>query len=144
MGSLYRSQHELVHIFKSGAASHINNVMLGKFGRNRTNVWQYDGANSFSRREELALHSTTKPVEMVADAIKDCSNRGDLILDPTAGAGSTLMAAHRTNRVARLIELDPQYCDVIIRRWQRATGQQAVLAPSSRSFDDIAAEVADV
>lgn len=144
MGSLYRGQHELVHIFKSGAASHINNVMLGKFGRNRTNVWQYDGANSFSRRGELALHSTTKPIEMVADAMKDCSNRGDLILDPTAGAGSTLMAAQRTGRIARLIELDPQYCDVIIRRWQRATGQQAVLATSSRSFDDIAAEVADV
>ena len=143
MGSLYRSQHELVHIFRSGAEPHINNVMLGKFGRNRTNVWQYDGANSFSRREELALHSTTKPVEMVADAIKDCSNRGDLILDPTAGAGSTLMAAHRTSRIARLIELDPEYCDVIIRRWQAATGQQAVLAPSNRSFDDIAAEVAD-
>jgi DNA modification methylase len=140
MGSLYRSQHELVHIFKSGTAAHINNIMLGKFGRNRTNVWNYEGANSFSaaRSGDLALHSTTKPVDMIADAIKDCSNRGDIILDPTAGSGSVLIAAVRTGRIARLIEIDPLYCDVIVRRWQDATGQKAVLADMDQSFDALA------
>ena len=139
MGSLLRSQHELVHIFKSGTAPHINNVMLGKYGRNRTNVWQYDGANSFSasRKGDLALHSTTKPVDMVADAIKDCSSRGGIILDPTAGAGSTLIAAEQTNRVARLIEIDPHYCDVIVRRWQNLTGKKAILASTEQSFDEL-------
>ncbi len=139
MGSLYRSQHELVHIFKSGAAPHINNVMLGKHGRNRTNVWQYDGANSFSqeRKGDLALHSTTKPVDMIADGIKDCSSRGGIILDPTAGAGSTLIAAEQTGRVARLIELDPLYCDVIVRRWQQRTGHKATLAATGQTFDEL-------
>ncbi len=140
MGSLYRSQHELVHVFKSGIAPHINNVQLGKFGRNRTNVWNYDGANSFraDRKGDLALHSTTKPVDMVADAIKDCSNRGTIILDPTAGAGATLLAAERTGRIARLIEIDPFYCDVIIRRWQDCTGKKAVRADTGQTFDELA------
>ena len=142
MGSLFRSQHELVHIFKSGTAPHINNVMLGKYGRNRTNVWQYDGANSFSesRKGDLALHSTTKPVAMVADAIKDCSSRGGVILDPTAGAGSTLIAAEQTGRVARLTEIDPHYCDVIVRRWQNLTGKKAVLASTGQSFDALSTQ----
>ena len=138
MGSLYRSQHELIHIFKSGKGKHINNVMLGKYGRNRTNVWQYDGANSFStaRRGDLELHSTTKSVDLVADAIMDCSNRDDVVLDPTAGSGTTLIAAERTGRVARLIELDPFYCDVIVRRWQKISGQKAVFAATGRTFDE--------
>ena len=139
MGSLYRSRHELIHIFKSGTASHTNNVMLGKYGRNRTNVWEYDGANSFSasRKGDLALHATTKPVDMVADAIKDCSSRGGIILDPTAGAGSTLIAAEQTGRVARLIEIDPSYCDTIVLRWQLLTGKKAVLAATGQTFDEL-------
>ena len=139
MGSMYRSQHELVHIFKSGTAPHINNVMLGKFGRNRTNVWNYEGANSFSaaRKGDLALHATTKPVDMVTDAIKDVSHRGSIILDPTAGAGSTLIAAQQTGRVARLIEIDPRYCETIVRRWQDLTGKKAVLASTGQTFDEL-------
>lgn len=139
MGSFYRSQHELVHIFRSGAGKHINNIMLGKFGRNRTNVWEYDGANSFkaNRKGDLALHSTTKPVDMVAEAIKDCSNRNGLVLDPCGGGGTTLIAAERTGRIARLIELDPRYCDVIVRRWQQCTGRRAVLATTGQAFNDL-------
>ena len=148
MGSLYRSQHELVHAFKSGTAPHINNVMLGKFGRNRTNVWNYEGANSFraERKEDLTLHSTPKPVDMVADAIKDCSNRNDIVLDPTAGSGTVVIAAERTGRVARMIEIDAAYCDVIVRRWQNCTGQKAVLASTGQTFDELAAaqEVSNV
>lgn len=142
MGSLYRSQHELIHVFKSGTAAHINNVKLGKFGRNRTNVWQYEGANTFraGRRGDLTLHSTTKPVDMISDAIKDCSPRGGIILDPTAGAGSTLIAAERTGRIARLIEIDPAYCDVVVRRWQDLTGRKAVLISTGQTFDDIVAQ----
>jgi DNA modification methylase len=141
MGSLYRSQHELVHAFKSGTAPHINNVMLGKFGRNRTNIWNYEGANSFraERKEDLTLHSTPKPVDMIADAIKDCSNRDDIILDPTAGSGTVVLAAERTGRIARMIEIDAAYCDVIVRRWQNCTGQKAVLASTGQTFDELAA-----
>jgi len=136
MGSLYRSQHEFVHIFKSGDAPHINNVMLGKYGRNRTNVWHYEGANSLSRarRGDLALHPTVKPVDMVADAIKDCSNRGGIILDPCGGSGTTLIAADQTGRIACLIEIDPIYCDVIVRRWQQQTGGTAILEASGQPF----------
>jgi len=140
MGSMYRSQHELIHIFKSGTAPHVNNIMLGKYGRNRTNVWMYEGANSLSaaRKGDLALHSTTKPVDLVADAIKDASSRGGIILDPTAGAGSTLIAAEQTGRICRAIEIDPQYCDTIVRRWQRLTGKKAVLAATDETFDALA------
>jgi DNA modification methylase len=117
MGSLYRSQHEFVFVFKCGAAGHINNVELGKYGRNRTNVWEYRGSNSFGPDREALLkyHPTVKPVAMVADAIKDCSSRGDLILDPFGGSGTTLIAAEKTKRRAALIEIDPQYADVTIR-----------------------------
>ncbi len=140
MGSMYRSQHELIHVFKSGMATHVNNIMLGKYGRNRTNVWKYEGANSFSaaRKGDLALHSTTKPVDLVADAIKDASSRDGIILDPTAGAGSTLIAAEQTGRCCRAIEIDPQYCDTIVRRWQRLTGKKAVLAANGEAFDALA------
>ena len=130
MGSLYRSRHELICVFKSGAAPHMNNVELGKHGRYRTNVWEYAGVNSFGngRMDELKLHPTVKPVPMISDALKDTSKRGDIVLDSFGGSGSTLIAAERTGRKARLIEIDPIYCDVIIRRWQELTGNDAIFA----------------
>lgn len=129
MGSLYRSRHEMVFVLKNGSAPHINNVELGKHGRNRTNVWEYPGVNSFGggRMDELAMHPTVKPTAMVADAIMDCSKRGGIILDPFGGSGTTLIAAEKTGRKARLIELDPHYCDVIIKRWEKQTGEKAKL-----------------
>ncbi|WP_206362092.1 site-specific DNA-methyltransferase [Sphingomonas montana] len=127
MGSLYRSQHELVFVFKRGTRSHINAVELGRHGRNRTNLWSYDGASSFSkdRAQHLAWHPTVKPLAMVADAILDVSRRDGAVLDPFGGSGTTLMAAEQTGRRARLMELDPLYCDLIIRRFEAATGQVA-------------------
>ena len=128
MGSLYRSQHELVAVFKRGTRPHINAVELGRHGRYRTNVWAYAGANSFSadRAAQLALHPTVKPLELVADAILDVSRRGGLVLDPFGGSGTTLLAAEQTGRRACLMELDPLYCDVIVRRFAAATGMSAV------------------
>lgn len=128
MGGLYRSAHELVLVFKHGKASHGNNVQLGRFGRNRTNVWSYPATNGFGRGEEADLtsqHPTPKPVSMIADAILDVTARRALILDPFLGSGSTLMAAERVGRVCRGIEMDPLYVDLTIRRWQRLTGQEA-------------------
>jgi DNA modification methylase len=138
MGSLYRSQHEFVFVYKFGTANHINNVELGKHGRNRTNVWEYRGVNSFGadRDELLRAHPTVKPVALVADAIKDCTNRGDLILDPFGGSGTTTIAAQKTKRRAALIEIDPLYVDVIIRRWQAYTGSVAILAATGERFCD--------
>ncbi|HEY6386268.1 MAG TPA: DNA methyltransferase [Candidatus Acidoferrum sp.] len=122
MGSFYRSQHELIFVFKSGHKKHRNNVQLGSFGRNRTNVWRYPSANSFSRSGDegnlLALHPTVKPVAMIADAIMDCTSRGDVVLDGFLGSGSTVIAAERTGRRCFGIELDPLYVDTIVRRWQ--------------------------
>ena len=140
MGSLYRSQHELVFVFKSGRAPHINNVALGRHGRHRTNVWTYPGVNTFGRDrlEILRLHPTVKPVALVMDAIKDCSRRNDLVLDAFMGSGTTMIAAERTGRRARGIELEPRYVDVAIRRWQGETGLPAIHAGSGRSFDEIA------
>jgi DNA modification methylase len=142
MGSLYRSKHELVLVFKHGTAAHINNVELGKHGRNRTNVWDYPGANSGGRERmaHLAMHPTVKPVAMIADALLDCSNRRGLVLDPFGGSGSTLLAAQRTGRRAALIELDPKYVDVAIRRFAAQTGIGAVLHGTEQSFDDVADE----
>jgi DNA modification methylase len=144
MGSLYRSQHELVFVFKHGRNGHRNNVQLGHFGRNRTNVWRYPGANSFARCGDegnlLALHPTVKPVALVADAILDCSARGDVVLDAFLGSGTTLIAAERTGRRCYGLELDPAYVDTIIRRWQALTGGSARHAASNRSFDDLARE----
>jgi DNA modification methylase len=141
MGSLYRSQHELILVFKQGEQSHRNNVQLGQFGRHRSNVWQYPGANSFSRTSTegnlLALHPTVKPVALVADAILDCSSRGDIVLDPFLGSGTTVMAAERTGRICYGIELDPAYVDTTVRRWQRFTGMRAVHGESQRNFDDL-------
>ena len=126
MGSLYRSQHELVFVFKKGKAQHLNNVQLGSHGRYRTNLWSYPGVNAFggAGREDLKLHPTVKPVQMIADAILDCSKVNDLILDPFGGSGTTLIAAEKTKRRARLIEIDPHYCDVIIHRWEKLSGKK--------------------
>src|ERR1700680_3575760 len=144
MGSLYRSQHELVFVFKQGRGSHRNNVQLGQFGRHRSNVWCYPGVNSLARCGEegnlLALHPTVKPVAMVADAILDCSARGDIVLDTFLGSGTTVIAAERTGRRCCGLELDPLYVDTIVRRWQALTGGSARHAASGRSFDDLARE----
>ncbi len=143
MGSLYRSQHELILVFRHGKEPHRNNVKLGKFGRNRTNVWQYPGASTFSKQGEegnlLALHPTVKPVALVADAFLDCSSRGDIVLDSFLGSGSTLIAAERVGRVCYGIEIDPLYVDVTIRRWQKLTGEHAIHSATGTTFDDIAA-----
>ena len=142
MGSLYRSQHELVLVYKHGSASHRNNVELGRHGRNRTNVWSYPGVNSFGRKGEegnlLALHPTVKPVKLVADATLDCSARGEVVLDAFLGSGTTLMAAERVGRRCFGLELDPLYVDTAIRRWQALTGEAARHAASGRSFDALA------
>lgn len=128
MGSLYRSRHEFCFVFKNGSAPHLNNIQLGRFGRNRTNVWNYSGGNAFAKRgsrRNLELHPTVKPVLMVADAIQDSSNRNDIIFDPFLGSGTTLLAAERTGRRCYGVELDPLYVDTAIERWQRITGRKA-------------------
>jgi len=139
MGSLYRSKHELVFVFKNGKESHTNNIELGKYGRYRTNVWDYAGINTLrnGRDDELAMHPTVKPVSMVADAILDCSNRSDIILDPFGGSGSTMIAAEKTGRSAYLLELDPIYVDVIINRWQNLTGEEAIHAQTKKTFKEV-------
>jgi DNA modification methylase len=138
MGSFYRSAHELIFLFKNGDASHCNNVQLGKFGRYRTNVWNYPSANTFSRSgpegDLLALHPTPKPVALIADAIKDSTRRGGLILDPFLGSGTAVMAAERTGRICYGLELDPLYVDSIIRRWQSRTKRGAFHVESGDSF----------
>ena len=140
MGSLFRSQHELIAVFKNGRRSHRNNVQLGKFGRYRTNVWNYPGANSLSRSGDegnlLALHSTPKPVALVMDAILDCSARGDIVVDSFLGSGTTLIAAERAGRIARGMELDPHYVDVAIRRYEKFTGDRARHAVTGRLFGE--------
>lgn len=140
MGSLYRSQHELVFVFKRGAASHINNVELGRFGRNRTNVWTYAGVNTFGkdREAELAMHPTVKPVALVADAILDCSHRGSIVLDAFAGSGTTLIAAEKTGRRGYGIEISPHYADTIIRRFEKVYGLKAKRADTGQSFEEVA------
>jgi len=141
MGSLYRSQHELVFVFKVGHRSHRNNIQLGQFGRHRSNVWSYPGANSFGRATDegnlLSLHPTVKPVRLVADAILDCSARGDIVLDAFLGSGTTLIAAERVGRICRGIEIDPYYLDTAIRRWQALTGEKAVHAATGKCFDNL-------
>ncbi len=136
MGSLYRSAYELIYVFKKGKAPHVNNVQLGKFGRNRTNSWDYPSQSAMAGagKSKLSLHPTVKPVALVADAIRDCSNRGDIILDPFGGAGTTLIAAERTGRRACLIEIEPKYVDVTVERWQRLTGKTATNAKTGKPF----------
>ena len=142
MGSFYRSQHELVLVYKNGNAPHRNNIELGQYGRYRTNVWNYPGANTLSRQgtegDLLAMHPTVKPVALVADAILDCSARGDLVLDSFLGSGTTLLAAQRTGRVCYGLELDPLYVDTAIGRWQDMTGMQATLHATGETFDTCA------
>jgi DNA modification methylase len=141
MGSLYRSQHELLPLFKKGLAPHVNNVELGKRGRWRSNVWTYPGASSLGSdaRRGLKDHPTVKPTAMLEDALLDLSNRGDIVIDPFLGSGSTLIAAEKTKRVCRGVELDPLYVDVIVRRYEAATGNAAVLAETGEAFEAVAA-----
>jgi DNA modification methylase len=144
MGSLYRSRHELIFVFRNGKGKHKNNVQLGRYGRNRTNVWEYPAINTLSKSGDegnlLALHPTVKPVALVADALLDCSSRGDLVLDAFLGSGSTLMAAERTGRSCFGIEIDPIYIDEAVKRWQRYTGDQAIDTVGGTPFDDIEKE----
>lgn len=144
MGSLYRSQHELIFVYKNGHGRHSNNVQLGRFGRNRTNVWRYPSAHSFSRSGDegnlLAMHPTVKPVAMIADVLMDCTNRGEIVLDGFLGSGSTVIAAERTGRRCFGIELDSRYVDTIVRRWQAFTRDSARHA-SGKPFDEIEREV---
>lgn len=142
MGSLYRSQHELVFVFKSGTGRHTNNIELGKHGRNRSNVWHFDSASVQARKGNnlLALHPTAKPVELVMDALLDCSRRGGIVLDSFLGSGTTLLAAERTGRICYGIELDALYVDTAIRRWQNLTGGDAVRMSDGKLFRDIEAE----
>lgn len=140
MGSLYRSKHELIFIARKGRAPHTNNVELGKHGRYRTNVWEYPGVNAFGkgRMADLADHPTVKPLALVADAIRDVTMPGEIVLDAFMGSGTTILAAERTKRRARGIEIAPQYVDVGIRRWEIMTGEQAVLAETGETFTDVA------
>src|SRR5262245_5819561 len=141
-GSFYRSQHELVGIFRVGQLTHLNNVELGRHGRSRSNVWHYAGVNSFraGRMEELRSHPSAKPVALVADAIKDCTGRGAVVLDSFSGSGTTILAAERVGRHARALEIEPRFVDVAIRRWQAFTRRDACHAESGLSFDEIAAD----
>ena len=145
MGSLYRSQHEVIFVFKHGRESHRYNIQLGKYGRNRGNVWRYPGMNSAARATDegnlLALHPTVKPVALVADAILDCSARGDIVLDAFLGSGTTVIAAERTGRRCSGLEIDPLYVDTIVRRWQAYCGGRAVNAASGKSFAELEVEV---
>ena len=140
-GSFYRSQHEFIGVFRIGEQPHRNNVELGRFGRNRSNVWTYAGVNTFGkgRKEALAAHPTVKPVALVADALLDCTARGDVVLDQFVGSGTTILAAEKVARVAVGIEYEPRYVDVAILRWQRMMKLEAILAGDGRSFEDVGA-----
>lgn len=142
MGAFYRSKHELIAVFKNGTGKHINNFGLGESGRYRTNVWDYPGVNTLkgNRRKDLEMHPTVKPVSLVADAIRDCSRQGGIILDSFLGSGTTLMAAEKTGRICHGIELEPKYVDVAIRRWQQLTGQDAVRESDGLTFSQLSAQ----
>ena len=137
MGTFYRSKHELVFVFKVGAEPHVNSFGLGDDGRYRTNVWDYPGITSMGvdRSQTQAMHPTVKPTALVADAIRDCSRRGDIVLDAFGGSGTTLVAAEACGRSARLIEFDPLYCDTIVRRYEQLTGKSARLSESDLTFE---------
>jgi DNA modification methylase len=141
MGTFYRSQHEMAFVFKNGTDAHINNFGLGDKGRYRTNVWKYPGINTFKkgRLEELNLHPTVKPVAMIADAIRDCSHRKGIVLDPFAGSGTILIAAEKTGRIARALELDPLYVDTAIERWQAYTGHEAIHTKTGLTYVEMKA-----
>ena len=140
-GSFYRSQHELIGVFRIGREPHRNNVELGRFGRNRSNVWSYAGVNAFGkgRIETLASHPTVKPVALVADALIDCSARGDVVLDQFAGSGTTILAAEKVGRIGFGMEYEPGYVDVAVKRWQTMTKLEATLEGDGRTFDEVAA-----
>ena len=139
MGGLYRSQHELVLVLKHGTAPHVNNIELGRFGRNRSNVWHYRGMNAFGseRNDLLRAHPTVKPVALVADAIRDVTKRGDRVIDAFLGSGTTLIATEATGRICHGVEIDPLYLDLAIRRWQKATGRDAVHADTGKTFGEL-------
>ena len=141
-GSFYRSQHELIGVFAVGGGTHRNNIELGRFGRNRSNVWTYPGVTSFGqgRMEALQSHPTVKPTTLIADALLDCSARGDAVLDQFAGSGSTILAAEKVGRKACGIEFEPRYVDVAIMRWQEATRRDATLDGDGRTFAEITAQ----
>lgn len=144
MGSLYRSRHELVFVFRVGQVPAFNAVELGRHGRNRTNVWDYASVNSFrgSRREDLALHPTVKPAGLVADAIRDVTRKGERVLDAFLGSGTTLIAAERTGRICHGVEYEPRYVDVAIERWSAMTGRSAILERTGASFEKLKAQQA--
>ena len=137
MGSHYRSQHELCFVWKHGRAAHVNTVELGKHGRYRTNVWTCRAATRTGEEAELKLHPTVKPASLLMEAIKDASRRREIVLDPFGGSGSTLIAAEKTGRRARLIEYEPKYCDVILQRWVKLTGQAPVLASFGETYEQV-------
>lgn len=141
MGSFYRSQHELVFVFKNGTGPHINNFLLGETGRHRTNLWSYPGVNKTrrGREDELGMHPTVKPVALVADAIMDCSKRAGVVLDPFGGSGTTIIAAERVGRRGYVLELDPLYVDVALRRWEKLHGTPARHVETGLTFDEMAA-----
>jgi DNA modification methylase len=145
MGSFYRSKHELVFVYKVGTGPHVNTIELGKNGRYRTNVWDYAGVNTWraGREADLEMHPTVKPTALVIDAIKDCSRRGDIVLDAFSGSGTTIIAAHKSRRRARAIELDPLYVDVAVRRWQAYTGEAATMAITGETFAEIEGQRGD-
>ena len=144
-GSFYRSQHELIGVFRVGSGPYLNTIELGRYGRSRSNVWQYAGANTFrkGRLEDLRGHPTVKPVGMIADAIKDCTRRGQIVLDTFCGSGATLLAAERVGRQGRGLEIDPAYVDLAIRRWQSFTGRDAVHMKSGLTFEEMGARRVD-
>ena len=139
MGTFYRSQHELIFVFKNGTAQHINNFELGQHGRHRSNIWSYPGVNALGpdRMTELAMHPTVKPAAMIADAILDCSARQGIVLDPFVGSGTTIIAAEKTGRRAYTMDLDPMYVQTAIRRWQAYSGEPAVHTALGLSFDEL-------
>jgi len=144
MGALYRSRHELIFVFKHGRVPHRNNVLLGKYGRDRTNVWNYPSPRTPSEEGTLlALHPTVKPVRLVADAILDCTARGEIVLDAFLGSGTSVIAAERVGRRCYGLELDPGYVDTIVRRWQAYTGEAARHASSGRPFRELEVERAE-
>ena len=139
-GSFYRSAHELIGVFRVGETAHLNNVELGRHGRSRTNVWHYAGVNTFraGRLEELKCHPTVKPVALVADALKDCTRRGDIVLDTFSGSGTTILAAGRVGRRGYAMEIEPRFVDVTIKRWQAFSRKDAIHVASGLTFDELA------
>jgi DNA modification methylase len=141
-GSFYRSQHELICVFRVGEEPHLNNVELGRHGRSRSNVWHYAGVNTFraGRPDELQSHPTVKPVALVADAMKDCTRRSDIVLDTFCGSGTTILAAERVGRRAYTLELEPRFVDVAIKRWQAFSRKDAIHAETGLTFDEVASK----